>query len=56
MKMNLKRVKKRLKDWDVDIVLITLVILCLLLNAISLLSQNTRSHETHALKTELQSI
>ena len=40
--MKWKIFKTKLKDWDIDIILILLVILCLLLNAVSLIaSKNT---------------
>ncbi|MEM9390787.1 MAG: hypothetical protein AAGA02_09955 [Bacteroidota bacterium] len=49
-------VKKKLKDWDVDIVLITLVVLCLLLNAISIMTSEGKVRESRQVTTELLSI
>ena len=53
MKLTKISVRQRLKDWDVDIVLVTMVVLCLLLNAISMLTPKSRDLETNKMSIDL---
>ena len=45
--------KQLLKDWDVDIILIAMVLLCLLLNAISFFTAEEGVNESDRISTEL---